>query len=595
MAHRLSNLSFTNGLNGHQARPSSGSFVMFGGFNESSNGSPAPLSAASGGFPPPPPPPYQLDGPPIANAEKHVPPMMTSAAINGGPLIAGYRDTSTPQSLHGSQSSFPTEENGHAPYGHVNGHHDYATRSLPPGLPSVGLDPRINHGAPGPSTVDPLDDRMHEDAMFNLQHAFSEREFADCFFEVRLPHASAEESRDHCPEGREAQAQGQGQATLTIPAHRVVLARSPTLRRRLHASSTLADGVVLVYGDDRHLRADALYYAIRTLYGTPLGPILPTYSPMQSIKDQFDLALGYAAAGRFLQLDLVMFKGVRVASQLVAWDTVEKAFDYALPGYICPFTSTTGQASPSHSRAPDVWAGAVRELLNQAVIFLIQHFPRDFMLDTDPGNAAFSRLPSAFQIVPSPSSPPIARGTSIPSSANHSRQPSASTASIPQMPPPPTSRPLRHPNLAGIKFGDMSGNAMPEALPVARVQPTESETLFSRILLNLPFALLKETLEDVSLASRSGGVTLATRHKVMLDVVQERESRRIRTVEGLRRQSGPLYHYYRERLSSSEAQAVDGESDYKANNMSFKEQVVQGLEGPTLAQTWQRYDFGASG
>jgi hypothetical protein len=579
LAEHMGRLSFTGFPPNHQALPSNGNFVVFGGFNDSSTASPAPLSAESGTYAPPPPPPY-MDQPPMFGAYGMMPPGLPPSAVDAPPT------TSTPHSLHGSQASLHGEDLSRPPH-HVLNRSTY----------SAGADPLMAHPGPAPPPIDPLDDRMHEDAMFHLQHGFAEREFADCLLEIRLPRSSTDEVRDRRVDAHSRQPSAQSQATLSVPAHRFVLARSPTLRRRLHASGTLPDGVLLLYGDDRYLRADALYYAVRTLYGVPLGPVLPTYSPMQSMQEQFELALGYAATGRFLQLDLVLFKGVRTACQLLSWDTVEKAFEYALPGYIHPFSAvSSGESSNAPSRTPDVWAGAVRDLLNQALNFVVEHFPSDFMLDVESGNCAFGRLPSAFQAAPNPDSPPIARGTSILNGTPHSRQVSTSSVTIPPMPLAPTARQSRNPHLAGIKFGDMSDESPSGALAVTRLQPNDTDTFFSRILLNLPFELLKEVLEGPSLASRSGGITMAARHQAMLDIIQERESKRVRAVESLRRRTGPLHHYYKDRLSSFAAQPVDGESDYKANNMGLKEQVTQDkAETPILTQSWHRYDFNVSG
>jgi hypothetical protein len=142
--------------------------------------------------------------------------------------------------------------------------------------------------------------------------------------------------------------------------------------------------------------------------------------------------------------------------------------------------------------------------------------------------------------------------------------------------------------LSQIKFGDISpdekGNAIPETSdkPPSRRAPTANDTILSRILLNLPFELLKRILEHPHLAKLGGDLNPSFRLSIITDIVAERESRRLRALE----KADPQLRAYQERVENAAAPVVVGHmDDFWVNNMGFKEEVFPG-DLPYLVHTW---------
>ncbi|KAE8453630.1 hypothetical protein EG329_009141 [Mollisiaceae sp. DMI_Dod_QoI] len=568
----------------HHAHPSTGS-VMFGGYPESNNSSPVP--PPSGGFMPPPPFPvqqlqqhnlsrhgphqsngghvhhpsngYSPMGPPPqqggyypsqngfmnhgAPADNYArrqmvsfgppeayTPSGTPLPFDGGVRLNNF-DVPTPHSFHGSQSSATNEqESGPAFYGQYptavisngsNGHVDEVRLyQQPRPKPRAGSQPVAAPNGfvnmPPPPMGDHLDGLIPY-----LQSQFADPSFADYTLELRY-------ADDRAPPVR-------------VPGHNLMFARSPTLKLLMTAQArdSNSDGLtvrtLLLESDDRFLRSDGFWMAIQRLYGCPLlefGPITTLNvqhaafsGPMPGApQDRFDLALGYAAAGSLLQIPPVIARGAEIAAHLVNWFTVEKALDFALDGGLDAQWTLNSQGE--QPRPTSTYGPAVNVLIHNALNFIITAFPAGLELDTSaPEPIRNRRLPFIQDI----------RGAG------------------------------QNPRLSFIKFGDHPSEDM-------RSTNTHSIAFtLSKILLNLPFHLLKYVLESSRLGNVQGWATAALRAKIMHQVVEEREKRRLKVL-------------------SSYVPNVDRKTNFREWEVVGWQEGVVPLDGneatPTLTRTW---------
>lgn len=519
---------------GHQPHPSNGSLV-FGGFNASSNSSPAPHLSA--GFPPP--SPTVVHYPPVhaIPVDMYGRPIMVSPTAGNGfahnPL--NNRGPPTPHSFHGSQSSAQVDE--------TNGFGSHAMAdhgSYPPELPGHA-QPYVNAHVPF------INHKIQDQALAMLRNAFKSSEYSDCTLEFRFEYPY-KDTRD----------------PLKMSVHRFVVAHSPTLRQLLR-TRPVTDGVLEVNIYDEFIRTDALYFAIRTLYGWDLGdgPHLPSYIPLANMTEDLSLALGYIASARYLQLPLVHLKGVHWASRLVGWETIELACKFALP--------IAALLPPSRHALAHRDEYGISELLDSITAFLFSSIPLDFVLDTAAGDCGFARLPliaSAPPTPPSPNVPAIAHGTSHPNSKTHMPRNHRASANL---------------RLSNIQFGDLSlsagedgAAAEPAVSSAPRRPPTHSETVLSRVLLNLPFAMLKQVLEHPAFAKNQ------TAEPITRAIVAERELRRLRAMD----KHNTDLRFLQETVERSDKPLqVAQMGDFLVNSMGFKEEVFMG-DAPYLVQTW---------
>jgi len=555
----------------HHTHPSAGS-VMFGGYPDSNNSSPAPPQSAGNvppypyqqgpqhgaarhgphqsngvntqnmpnGFSPmgPPPPPGYYPRPDgFINqggndnfARRQMASFGPSDAYSGAPSY----DPSTPQSFHGSQSSAPNEqENGPAFYSQYptavvtngsNGHIDEVRLYQQPrpkaraASQQVATDP---NNFPG-QVRHPSHQMDHFDGLVGyVQSQFADPTFADYTLELRY-------SDDRAPPVR-------------IPGHNLMFARSPTLKNLMTAQArdSNSDGLtvrtLLIESDDRHLRSDGFWMAVQRLYAGPLldlgaaamaanaqfaGPMPGTPA------DRFELALGYAAAGHILQIPPVVRRGIENASHFVDWATLEKALDFSLDGGLD--SQWTLAAQPDNARCPSTYGPDVNILLHSALNWVITNFPAGFKLDTSAGELTRNRRLPAVQDL-RPSAP--------------------------------------NPRLSMIKFGD---HPTEESV---RSNPANSVTItLSKVLLNLPFHLLKYVLESSRLGNVQGWATTVLRQEVMHSVIQEREKRRLKV-------HAATY------VSNAERNA--NAKEWNAVGWQESVQALGGNEAaPTLTRTW---------
>lgn len=564
--------------------------MIFNGMQGSNGSSPAPLSG--GAVPPPNTMPYSSDVIPTPVLDSYGRPFMVSPAVDGfhpdGFPPDGFpppfyhhghprHGPPTPHSFHGSQSSLHADENGYAPYQSANGHNVYpahSTNQPPHHMTSMSMDqqssaqfsrPRANHPAR-------ILLRREQQILDFLRGGIAHPEFSDCTLDVRLVHGHHERgSMDYSQDGN----------SLVIPCHRLILAQSPTLKHLFLTRNVPAGGRLTLELQDKYMRLDAFNFTLRTLYGWDLGSgALPSYHLQRDVKDLFNLFLGYAAAARYLLLPEVYGMAIQHACREVHWDTIEMACQFALPiAVFDPFVGHDMSAPPE--------AFGVSDLVDVIIFFLVQNIPWDFVLDSKAGDCGFSRLPyTSGPVSPSLNDPAVVQGTPGPQKkTSHTRQ-----GSMPQAQMPRSSRVSVNPRLSSIRFGDWSlvnGNGansgghmgMSDAL---RSPSQAARTILSRILLNLPFAMLKRVLEHPALAKPSGELNMAARQKLISSVIAEREARRAAALD----KSDPRLRIYLERLESAAAPLVVRQiEDFMVNSMGFKEEVFPG-DVPYLVQTW---------
>ncbi|CAL3963784.1 unnamed protein product [Diplocarpon coronariae] len=517
------NNAFDDRHQAHHMYPSVGN-VMFGGFSESARTSPAPapfnppryapmVPAVEDGYRAQ----YHPNGGHVHNISRGYPPNGTPSAPPGfyphndtfgagtdvhsrrsgpwnhqdnhspsanstGDQQFTNQDPSTPHSFHGSQSSVANDQaGGPALYSQYhtavisngsNGHVEDVRLMRPPlQKPSVNaygdLYPYVANtvqSGPPPDQVETL---------FYLQNQFGRSGYADYTIELRFADDRAQ--------------------PLLIPGHSVLFAQSKKLSDLMAASGRESEQgsptmrSLLIECDDRFVRSDAFWLAAHRLYGAPLlehGPSgIWSQSPFNLPTDNFEFALGYAAAGNILLLHGVRDRGIHLAAQYLTWNHVEMAFDFALEGGLTRGW-TAGPSPPFDEHIYSTYGPDADKLILHTLQFIVSNFPASFVLDTTVGEPT-----------------------------HHRRLPVTPQACL-------------NSRLSSIKFGDHPSEDNSRSASDDPITAT-----LSRVLINLPYDLLKFILESPNLGNVQGWATTSLRQNVMNAVVEEREKRRIRALE----------------------------------------------------------------
>lgn len=524
----------------HQHTLSNGSLV-FGGFNGSNASSPAPHSG--GAFPPP--VPMAHEPLPGNGAGAFVRPMVTAApAVDGyGPVPVSHGPL-TPRSIHGSQSSRNGEEFlGRPPVNGLNGL-EFGRPGPPPGAARAPFPPNTQ-----PPFSPPGFDVDESMGFVNyIGQMFARPDFADCDVVLVIPeHLTSTNS----------QYPGKPNGPLRLPAHALVLAHHPMLGSLMQEQAHHSDGPreVRIASDDPFLRADSLWRAIKYVYGYRYVP-LPRDVEKESDMEKFHFALGCVAAGALLDLLPISISGVREASKLVSWDTVEKGLDFALTDALVN-VDHVGEGQHPLLQFRYKYGPSVGELVDKIMMFLIMRFPSHFTLDTTVQDSRYVRLPRLAAELPSP------QGQSKPEVGHHN----------------PAGHNASRMSSINIRFGDMDlGDA--NGRHSTKLSDGHNAAL-SRILLNLPFEMLKSLLESNGLGGVPGWQTIQDRQRVMSDVVAEREARRLHFVGELMagRYPGPVPS---EGLRSKEPQLLKG----PWNSVCWKEECLPTADVPMMLRKW---------
>ena len=446
---------------------------------------------------------------------------------------------STPHSFHGSQSSAPNDQEVNGPHFHPQ----YSTAVISNGSNGHVEDVRLYHqprpkGRGYPQTV-PLPQNSHAQQGLAPPQILPVMDNLDGLVEYLQSQFAEPQFADYTLELRYSDDRA---TPVRIPGHNLLFARSPALKKLMTAqagsnSDGLTPRTLLIETDDRFLRSDAFWMAVQRLYGGPLlypGASASTNIPATTqlspnipgtAADRFEVALGYAAAGHILQMPPVVNRGVDVAIHFIHWQTIERALDFALDGGL---DSRWTLNNTGYAGSPSTYGPAVNILIENALNFIITNFPPNFELDTSVTVTSYiRRLPFIMENRPT----------------------------------------LPNPRLSSIKFGDH-----PSEDTIRSTSSNSPSATLSKIFLNLPFLLLKYVLESSRLGNVQGCATTALRQKVMQSVIEEREKRR---------------------TNARESRAVSN-TERKANSkkweaVGWQESLASpqgGAETPTLIQTW---------
>lgn len=474
--------------------------------------------------------------------------MVSTAPIDGyGPVPVNHGPL-TPRSIHGSQSSRNGED--FLPRPLVNGHNglEFGRPGPHPGAARAPMPP--NTQAPFSPPGFDVDEAMG--FVDRISQMFARPEFADCEIVLVIPERLTSTN---------SQYPGKPNGPLRLPAHRLILAHHPMLGSLMQEQAHQADASreVRITSDDPFLRADSLWRAIKYVYGCRYVP-LPRDIEKESDVEKFHFSLGYVAAGALLDLPPISISGVREASKLVSWDTLEKGLEFALTDALINVDHLReGQHPVLQFRYK--YGPYVGELVEKIMVFLIMHFPSNFTLDTTVEDSRYVRLPT----LPAASTSP----------RDQSTRPEVSHYN-------PTGQNASRMSSINIKFGDMDlGEANGHHSSSPSPQSGGYNMALSRILLNLPFEMLKSLLESNSLGGVPGWQTIQDRQRVMSDLVAEREARRLRLVQELTAGNypGPVPS---ESLCSKEPQLLKG----PWNNVCWKEECLPTADVPMMVRSW---------
>ncbi|CAK7565860.1 MAG: hypothetical protein SEPTF4163_003790 [Sporothrix epigloea] len=557
----------------HQTHPSASS-LTYGPLHDSSNGSPGPTghgslpltSATMGG---PQFIPYNVQTMVGPNDWHQAPPVAVPVGelnANGFvPPSAGF-NSSTPGSFHGSHSPdiavdgpgfqhqggpypAPSGPNGHLPLRSI----DSTSMMSPPfyhlnGFPDTG--PHGRRGGRNGIATPEIDFRFVHHLQHHIQHSYDNPQTTDCHLVLHFSQAkTATASESKTPEQ-------QSVSTNIFAGHRSVLAQSYSIGELLrYDAGVMHNGpfnqpihTLHMKIDDPYISTEAANQALRSLYGHALADPAAdgSLNPTQAI----DKALANLAAGFIFMLDHVESVAFQQAERLLGWDVVEKVLAFCLNG--ATFSNTAGVEKdtgrpafvPLRLRYARGTGAAVRSLLDRATDFVARNAPTDFTFDSNssaPNSATalatLLRFPIDTWTVSSKST--TFEGNGSINGTAHIR----STGSV-SLPVRKTSgstdtrqTSVRSPK---ILFGDFAPRIDEGTGPaqltngfvkrssgdiISGATVTDTSTVLSRILLNLPFGILKYILCQPQLTS--------SRISLSRVIVDERERRRLHALDGI--------------------------------------------------------------
>lgn len=300
-------------------------------------------------------------------------------------------------------------------------------------------------------------------------------------------------------------------STQKIDAHKLILARSPTLLRLIQNANGTARPQLDVHLPGKYLSLHTFNECLKYIYGGQLPPLDPQHRPSLSFTEpvsvqveRMEQALQRVAMGAWLEMPAIAWRGMNVATNAMTWDTLPTALEFGLDGGISPGwtlddgsedRSSTTSSDDSHKESgpsTPTYEPFATPLLQSMFQFVANSFPPDFYPDT-----------AAPQLDVSPRLPPLPPQQP----QQHEKNKSSRSAD---------------PRLSQIRFGEL-----PSAEANAP-RPSAVTTAISSLLFSLPFALLKFLLEHPVLAERVGPETVGS---IMRQTIVERESRRLRCLK----------------------------------------------------------------
>jgi hypothetical protein len=267
---------------------------------------------------------------------------------------------------------------------------------------------------------------------------------------------------------------GTSGSSLKIEAHKLLLARSPTLRKLIQARHKQSGRFSLnIDFPGKHFNGRSLADGIRHLYGGPL----PTHDSLHGSAphEKMAAALQCLAVGSFLRVDAISVRSMQLIFGLLRWDTVPNALAFALEGGLGPAwqkqpRSPDGRQDDDASRAyhnSPMYEPYSTDLLFRLIDFMVHSIPQNFYID-----------PAAPELPEAPRLPSLAEGSH---GRYHSRH---------------------NPRLSQIRFGSITTEELQ--------RPSPEATMISSILISLPFPILQNILEHIGLVHRLGSETAAS-------------------------------------------------------------------------------------
>lgn len=309
---------------------------------------------------------------------------------------------------------------------------------------------------------------------------------------------------------------------ITFHVHKLILARSPFLAFLLKKNEHIQrNSVIDAVAGENFCLARAFEAALQTLYGLPLlnkdqlqrltlsalgyAEGRAEMDPVANKEANVDFALCYAVSGAFLCDPDVVKTGIKLAIDLIDWDTVELCLHFGLS--VTDFAVTYSETSPSECStthesdchrsegegAPSNSDGLLQELqqvwapkvVTAALQFIISNLPPDFELYTKAQTTLMpDRVPRHLRNIP---------------------------GSI-----------LFNPKLATVKFGSLGS--------LSDRRPSRECCIASAVVLALPFDQLKEAFELMGKKE----IMIA---KVVHEILAERETRRLCALRSYARQN----------------------------------------------------------
>lgn len=303
-------------------------------------------------------------------------------------------------------------------------------------------------------------------------------------------------------------------STQRIDAHRLILARSPTLLRQIQeaAETSTLPTELQVHLTGKHASLHAFNECLKYIYGGQLPPLDPPHrqsnsfvEPISAQLERMELALQRIATGAWLDMPAIAWRGMNVATNAINWNTLPLALEFGLDGGTSPMWTLddgseergrTSSSDDSHGRVENAPSSPTYDpfatpLLQSILQFVVNSFPPDFYPDI-----------TAPQLDVCPRLPPVP-----PREQQHEKNKSSRSGD---------------PRLSQIRFGELP----PEGANSPKASPTT--TTISSLLFSLPFQLLKFLLEHPVLTERVGAETVGS---IMRQTTAERESRRLRCLK----------------------------------------------------------------
>lgn len=308
-------------------------------------------------------------------------------------------------------------------------------------------------------------------------------------------------------------------STQRIDAHKLILARSPTLSRLINGATSASGSRMQldVHLPGKYMSLHAFNECLKYIYGGQLPPLDPPYrqsfsfvEPAAAQVERMERALQRIATGTWLEMPSITSRGMDVAINAMSWDTLPIALEFGLEGGLSPMWtlddgseergSTTSSDDSSSRTDPTPSMPAYDPFATQLLKVVLQYvsnsFPSDFYPDV-----------SAPQLAVHPRLPPLPPLEPKNQNAQHEKNKLSRSAD---------------PRLSQIRFGELPSEQDTPS------RPSPLTTGISSLLFSSPFPLLKFLLEHPLLAERIGPETVGS---IMRQTILERESRRLRCLK----------------------------------------------------------------